>query len=517
MHVTVAGGSNNDETPRDRNRSLFEHPNCPVFIVSDTPLEFRRHPPDRATGLRRQWSTGRFASRPVERQRRRDPLSVAAVPRPARVSAGNRNDTGTMATKRDRTAFAIVNLVIACTTTVAVLAFAPVMSSPVGSVSNIASWSPVSVSMLRTGEGWALARYNCATASCVGLWRTTNGAATWKTLTLPSPLRHVIDTSTSRPSALAQLSVSFVDARDGWIYGSTQPGSFNAGTYHAPRIELWSTHDGGVTWSSLPAQSYGMRFDVLSVGADRGSVYAIGWSSDQRLGLWRSPVSTDSWRRVATPPLPQAAGGTSMQGALVFNGASGWLLVGNDRGVTGSARMTRSGRWVSWSSPCATIGDDFAAPVAYSSTTLVDVCTIGGYGGSVAPGTPRRLKIGTDWLLRSTNGGLTFTPIIQVGVEGRTQWLEQVPGLPASPAPGVLVLARSVEHGQTATEHLVTSRDGGRRWTVVYTPRSELMEALQFVTFATSKLGVAISAASSTRSSLVVTHDGGRTWRQSTL
>lgn len=422
-----------------------------------------------------------------------------------------------MGTTRSRTAYPLVGFAAVVATIVAVLVWATT-SSPVGAVPGAASWSPLSVSLLRTGAGWALARHDCATGTCISLWRTTDRATTWRSISLPSRLRHVVDTTSPPDASFAPLSVSFVNAHDGLIYGSRQPRATNTGAYEPPTVELWSTHDGGVTWTSMPTRSLGIRFDVLAVDANRGSIYAIGWDSSQRLGLWRSPVSTNAWRRVSTPPLLPAAGGTSMEAALVFNGTSGWLLVGNDRGVTGSARMTRAGRWVSWSSPCATIGDDFAVPVVYSPSTLVDVCQVGGYGGSVAPSTPSRVRVGTDWLVRSRNGGLSFTPARQVGVEGRTQWLEQVPGLPASPEPGVLFVARAIERAPTQTvEHLLASRDGGRTWTSVYIARSELMGALQLVSFASAKLGVAINEESPTISSLVVTNDGGRTWRRVAL
>ncbi|MHB8334607.1 MAG: hypothetical protein ACYDEH_06875 [Acidimicrobiales bacterium] len=63
----------------------------------------------------------------------------------------------------------------------------------------------------------------------------------------------------------------------------------------------------------------------------------------------------------------------------------------------------------------------------------------------------------------------------------------------------------------------MTSRDGGRTWTSAYTAHSELMGALQLVSFTSAKLGVAINEESPTRSSLVVTDDGGRTWRRIAL
>jgi hypothetical protein len=76
-----------------------------------------------------------------------------------------------------------------------------------------------------------------------------------------------------------------------------------------------------------------MKYDVLSVAANHGSVYALSWLSGQTFELWRAVVSTNSWQRLTTPPLYAAAGGSNMEGALIFKGASGWLMLGNDRGA----------------------------------------------------------------------------------------------------------------------------------------------------------------------------------------
>ena len=386
----------------------------------------------------------------------------------------------------------------------------PLVGAPLAGPTTPAPVSPVSVSFLPSGEGWMLAAYHCGTDACVRVEHTSNAGRTWTTAAVPNPLQRVMRTTTPDLDPFAQLNIYFANAENGWIYGFVPSGNAN-GTTNAV---LWSTHDAGRKWYRISLASLGLRFAVLSVGASHGQVYTIGWNTDQTFGLWRSPITTDSWRRIHTPTLTSAAGGTAMEGALVFKGTSGWLMVGNDRGVTGAARLTSLGQWVKWAGPCATVGGNFAVPVAYSPTSLVDVCTIGGFGGDVTPGTPKQLKMSTNWIFTSHDGGLTFTPTHQIGVGIPTMWINQVPGLPASPSPGAIFVAKLINKGQTSPEHLFATSDGGRTWTSVYTA-SPQTAAIQLVTFASPRLGAAIVQITSSTSFLIVSTDGGRTWRQS--
>ncbi|NNN00599.1 MAG: hypothetical protein HKL86_02055, partial [Acidimicrobiaceae bacterium] len=219
--------------------------------------------------------------------------------------------------------------------------------------------SPVSVTFLPSGEGWMLGVFHCRTGTCARVEHTSNTGHIWTAETVPAPLQKLMRTEASDYYPVAQPTIYFANANDGWIYGSVPSGSPN-GTFNA---ELLSTHDAGRTWSPISVKSLGMKGGILSVGASHGQVYAIGWNTDQTFGLWRTPITTNSWRRVSTPTLFAAAGGTSMEGALVFKGNSGWLMVGNDRGVTGGARLTSSGHWVKWAGPCASVGGNFAVPV----------------------------------------------------------------------------------------------------------------------------------------------------------
>jgi hypothetical protein len=368
--------------------------------------------------------------------------------------------------------------------------------------------SPVSASFLSSGEGWIVSAAKCAKKDCARIEHTVNSGATWSTLRLPRGMQTSLQASIGGYYSVPQLSIYFSNPNDGWVYGLTQGKNEDASS----AAVMWSTHDGGKQWIEVPTKSLGMKFNVLAIGASRGSVYAIAWKTVDTFGLWRSSTTTGTWRPVHTPTLYSAAGGTNMEGALVFKGTSGWLMIGNDRGVTGSAQLTSSGSWAKWNAACDKVGGGYDVPVAYSATSLVDVCSIGGFGEVVAPGTPRNLKVGTNWLFVSSNGGRTFVPVSHFGNENTTQWLDGVAGLPASPSPGVIFVVQTYQKGQSYVERLLTTRNDGKTWRVVFVPTSLAMDSIEYLAFASPHLGFGIVDNGTSKSILIVSTDGGRTW-----
>jgi hypothetical protein len=379
--------------------------------------------------------------------------------------------------------------------------------SPALSATTSTPSSPVSATFLPSGEGWIVSAAKCAKKNCALIEHTLNAGATWTTLRLPQAMQTSLQASVGGYYSVPQLSIYFSNPNDGWVYGLTQ-GKKDA----SPAAVMWSTHDAGKQWLAVPTKSLGMKFNVLAIGASRGSVYAIAWKTDDTFGLWRSSTATDAWQPVHTPALYSAAGGTDMEGALVFKGASGWLMIGNDRGVTGSAQLTSSGSWVKWSSPCDKVGGGYDVPVAYSPTSLVDVCSIGGYGEDVAPGTPRNLKVGTNWLFASSNGGGTFVPVSRFGNENTSQWLDGVAGLPASPSPGVIFIVQTFQKGQSYVERLLTTRNDGKTWRAVFVPKTPAMDSIEYLAFVSPRLGFGIVDGGTSKSILIVSTDGGLTW-----
>jgi hypothetical protein len=370
--------------------------------------------------------------------------------------------------------------------------------------------SPLSVSFVSSGEGWSLTTSKCDTGFCVRLERTENDGKSWSDLALPAPLQRWVDVYSSLSEfPLNQPDVYFANSADGWIYGTNSvPGS----SYPAV-AELWATHNGGRTWSHITTSGLALRYDVLTVSASNGWAYAIGWHTNDTFGLWRASLASNTWQRVPTPTLYAAAGGTTMEGALVFRGDVGWLMVGNDRGATGLARMTPSGTWVNWNGPCGPVGNGYAVPVASSSINLLDVCMIGGYGGDVARGTPKKLKLNTDWLFSSHDGGVTFSPLREVGDGYTTQWLGGISGTPTSKSQGLLFVEKLVGSGKSSAQHLEVSRHEAKSWTTVYSVKSSVFNSFFGpVSIAPDGLGSEIFLTSFRTSSLLISRDGGLRW-----
>ena len=384
-------------------------------------------------------------------------------------------------------------------------------ASAAGAATTSSASSPLSASFVSSGAGWSLTLTNCGAEECVRLEQTRDEGEHWFRLHLPTALQSWLDANSSVSNlSQNQPGVYFANTSDGWIYGAS---SLPVGI-EPPHAELWATHDGGLTWSRISVAPLALRFDVLTMSSSNGWAYAIGWRTGDTFNLWRTQVGSDAWQRVATPTLDSAAGGSTMEGAMVFRGDVGWLMVGNDRGMTGQARMTPSGRWVKWNAPCGPVGDSYAVPVATSAKNLYDVCTIGGYGGDVAPGT-RTLKMNTDWLFSSHNGGLSFSPIREIGGGYSTQWLG---GISGATAPSTLFLEKLIQNGNSSVEKLQISRDEAKTWTTVYSVRSNVENSFFGpVSFANDSLGSDIVDTGQGLSWLLISTDEGLKWVRSSV
>ena len=209
-----------------------------------------------------------------------------------------------------------------------------------------------------------------------------------------------------------------------------------------------------------------------------------------------SPVARDHWHANGQVSLPWPAGGAQPSGSIVLEGSRGWVVEGNDRGTTGSARLDGSGRWVGWP-PCASVGHSFAVPAASTTNDLVAVCVMGGFAYPLSSSAPRGATVGSSWLYFSYNGGQSF----QAGPE-----LERTGdfggGVLASPAPGVVLVGRGDANGQDLT----ASFDGGRHWTEVY--RGQLF----YLGFTSPTQGVGLVQSSRSTTTMIMTFDGGHHW-----
>jgi hypothetical protein len=332
-----------------------------------------------------------------------------------------------------------------------------------------AAFDPASVTFVSAGMGWALGTRTCGAAHCLQLQRTSDSGRSW---TKAAPLPAALARLTS-----AGLNVRFADPRDGWIWGGQG------------RAVLWSTHDGGRAWRSVSLPSLRGSSSILDLEAAAGTAYLLSYGQSNTVSLVATPVAGDTWRAQSTPHLGLPAGGGNLVGALVFYGRTGWLLEGNDRGPTGSARLV-GGHWVSWVPPCASVGGSFAVPAAATATELVAACVMGGFASPLSPSAPKGATLGSTWLYFS-HDGRTFSAGPELGGRGPSF------GELASPKPGTVLVARDTSAGSD----LRASYDGGRSWTTV------LHGEVDYLGFTTPVQGVAIGG-----HRLQMTYDGGRHW-----
>jgi hypothetical protein len=261
---------------------------------------------------------------------------------------------------------------------------------------------------------------------------------------------------------------------------------------------LWSTHDGGRTWRRVRLDWTPRDPSIFDLEAGHGMVYAETMNRSFLVTLSSSPVGEDHWRIVPTEKLYLPAGGALPGGSIVLSGSHGWLVAGNDRGVSASLQLTASGTWVTWTPPCESVGNSYAVPAASSPLDLVVVCQMGGFGYSLSSSAPPGATLGSNWLYFSTDGGRSFHSGPEL--EPRNIYFD---GVLASPGPGVVVMSR----GPGGVDNLMASFDGGRTWRVVY--RGEPT----FLSFTSPTQGVALIEHRVGVDSMIMTFDGGRTWR----
>ena len=371
---------------------------------------------------------------------------------------------------------------------------------------------PLSVTFVSLTRGWALGTVPCKSAgACLALRETTNAGHTWAARPLPAKLVRDADRTITNglpnaspgsvrlPAALYGpygLEVRFADARDGWIYGGL-PSS--AGSLEAV---LWSTHDGGATWHHLAVLPGDLRrYDgvVFDLEAAGGTAYLMAPNNSNGVSVESSPVGSDNWRPDTTPPLRNPAGGGQQSGAILLQGTRGWLLEGNDRGVTGSAQLLTTGKtkWSSWAPPCAQVGNSFFVPAASTATNLVAVCQMGGFAYPLSKSAPPGARLGSYWLYVSKNGGASFSASRPLG--GTSYPFS---GPLASSSPSHIFL------GYGAHE-LLASFNSGRTWASVY--KADFF----YLGFTSPTQGVGLAWSSppnraTTR--MVMTFDGGRHW-----
>ncbi len=366
---------------------------------------------------------------------------------------------------------------------------------------------PISLSFSTAQVGYVLSLADCAGHTCVTLEHTRDGGARWTGVPVPGGLARSVARASwgfyGGADGYVTLSVHFADARDGWIYGAV-PASATSTSYVN---RLWSTHTGGASWTGIPLGPLRIGWGVVTMATHGAWTYLYGGSSGPQASILATVSSQDRWRSRARAPLvlEMPAGGTPLQGFFTFAGRRGWFVGGNDRGM-GFARLGAHGIWVPW--PVASLAMRSAGlrpVVATSPDALVVVASSAGFGYPPASAVPRGWNSGSTWLFASRDGGRTFVAQRELSASYHLVF-PAVPGLPATPAAGVLLVERQTSGG---VSQLVRSTDGGATWHVV------VRHYIRQVELGTRGPGFAIALigpATSVDSVLLRTVDAGAHW-----
>ena len=265
----------------------------------------------------------------------------------------------------------------------------------------------------------------------------------------------------------------FATASDGWAFDP----------------QLWSTHNGGHTWTEVSTPG-----PVSDVEASGGVAYALVASCGtppciQGDRLLKTQVASDGWTAISGPALPDGSGSIAAHANTI------WVVV-NGGGTSTFDMIVGGNSWHRLANPCST--DLSLAGVAPVSTTQLFLLCAGDAGAG------SESKV----VLFSSDGGAHATATSAAPARGGI-----ANGIAAASTAIVAVPASS------GASYVYRSADGGHTWG---TPLSQGDGGVGYydVGFTTATQGVAVygnPAVGTAATSLLMTHDGGATWKPVTF
>jgi photosystem II stability/assembly factor-like uncharacterized protein len=331
-----------------------------------------------------------------------------------------------------------------------------------------AAFAPRSVTFVSPDDGFVLGAVPCASGSCPAIARTADAGHTWTAV--PAPATTIAaPTPDGAPADAGVATIRFADTDNGWVFGP----------------DLWSTHDGGQTWTRIGRAAVGGA--VLALETARGTTHAVVDNGQGDFVIATSPVAGDDFTASGVS-LPVGAGPVP-ELQLVLSGDAGWVLQ-NDRTVVNGARL-RNGTWSAWKPVCTdVVGPAYLA--ASSATDLVAACDVGLWAGPKG-----------GHLYISTDGGAT------AAASGT-----QIPGSLAGQIASGTADSAVVVVGGTDSTLLEATFDRGRTWTTVLDFQAMGVVDLGFTT---ADQGVMVAIGNDGSGRFSMTRDGGHTWQPITF
>ncbi len=382
---------------------------------------------------------------------------------------------------------------------------------PISSVAGASSaqLDPISLSFPNPQKGYVLSLYDCAAKTCATLRGTVDGGSSWKAVPIPSELgrRLQLESWGTYGTTYATLTVHFADAKNGWIYG-TVPAPVTPTTASPNSVNrVWSTHDGGKKWRQVRLDPLALTAGVVQMATHEAWTYLFGGSNTGGAYLLGTRSNVDQWSRKSSAEMSMPAGGTQLVGSFTFAGDNGWFVAGNDRSFTASARLLTNGTWGAWNGPSF---EDFGASYTPICAVTDNVLLAEGESAEIvyppASSVPSGWNDGASWLFISYDAGSTFKPFRKLSSSYQGSYYSTVPGLPAVPGPGTILL----QQASNSSYHLVRSTNWGRTWNVVFDgPISQVL-----FTSRTTGFAIAKERSSHTTYSVYRTIDAGSHWNR---
>ncbi|HTU74497.1 MAG TPA: hypothetical protein VMG38_13360 [Trebonia sp.] len=333
-----------------------------------------------------------------------------------------------------------------------------------------ANFEPTSVTFVSSNAGWAIGQAgtpgHCANSVptiCTSIVRTTDSGQTWRGI--PAPSTNQV------------TGIRFLDGVNGWAYGP----------------DLWSTHDGGSTWTQLSTGGQQV-IDLETAGREAFALFAncstaTGGSGQDctSYSLKATAATSDDWVDVgpATSDLPDARGAAP---TLVLSGSTGWLL-GAD-GTIYSGPLT--GAWTKLGdAPCpatpsqSSLGGALLGYDTYTSK-FVAACTT---------------------VPQSTAQQATQKAVIYSSGTTSLNWQATAEGLSGGNPVG-LATTPSYQAILATSQGISVLDTSTGQWTQTVT----LAKGFSYVGMTTKLRGVAIPADTSLHE-IWMTFDGGRSWQ----
>jgi photosystem II stability/assembly factor-like uncharacterized protein len=290
------------------------------------------------------------------------------------------------------------------------------------------------ITFVSPDRGWILGVQTCGQAKCTNVLRTTNGGDTWRKVgRIHAPLTY--------DKVAGVTEVRFSDDLHGWAFGPS----------------LWSTDDGGATWTKLPVPGGGTLVPVLA--ADSEVAYAVVSfcglnevpSKCDPPTLWTTTPGSGTWTQTS---LSMRQGLVTNTARLSLNGQAAYLIVPSESNPDFVRATVDGAHWSPRHDPCDAPDEMLVDVFATSDTGVAFLCISDpGFGHS------------SKRVFRSNDTGKTSKSFGAIGRDGIVSQLAASPNgrlfMTSWGAPGSWIYRSNAGHAWTEPLAL---NDGGVGW-----------------------------------------------------